>query len=149
MMFSPTLTFPEARVPVMTVPNPFMEKTLSTGRRKMGEKGLSGIALQVFSSVLLKRSSPRFLVEDTGTTGASSRNVPRVNSLISSRASSMSSSSTMSILVMAMKPCLMPMREQISICSRVCGMTPSSAAMTMETRSIPLAPATMFFTNFS
>ena len=39
--------------------------------------------------------------------------------------------------------------RQISKCSRVCGMTDSSAATTSMTRSIPPTPASMFFTNFS
>ena len=34
-------------------------------------------------------------------------------------------------------------------CSRVCGMTPSSAAMTRSARSIPVAPATIVRTNAS
>jgi hypothetical protein len=59
------------------------------------------------------------------------------------------SGSTMSVLVSATTPVEMPSREQISRCSRVWGMTPSSAAMTSTTKSMPAAPATMFFTKRS
>ena len=38
---------------------------------------------------------------------------------------------------------------QIARCSRVWGITPSSAAITSMTRSIPPTPASMFFTNRS
>ncbi len=59
------------------------------------------------------------------------------------------SASTISVLVRATKPLRMPSREQISRCSRVWGMTPSSAAMTSMTKSTPAAPATMFLTKRS
>jgi len=131
MMLSPVFTLPDARVPVITVPKPFMEKTLSTGSRNMGEKGRSGIWWQILSRVSTKRSSPSPVVEETA------------------MASSMSSSSTRSILVKAINPYLIPMRVQISMCSLVWGITASSAAMAMETMSMPLAPATMFLINLS
>ena len=89
------------------------------------------------------------MTDETGQIGLPSRKVPCTKSLISSRASSKRSSSTMSILVKATIPCSIPMRLQISICSLVWGMTPSSAAITIATTSIPLEPATIFFTNFS
>ena len=43
----------------------------------------------------------------------------------------------------------MPSRSTIARCSRVCGITPSSAATTRRTKSIPVAPASMLCTNFS
>ena len=50
-------------------------------------------------------------------------------------------SSATSHLVRAMAQRLMPSRSQMATCSRVCGITPSSAATTSSTRSIPVAPA--------
>ena len=47
------------------------------------------------------------------------------------------------------RPCLTRRSWQISRCSRVWGMTPSSAAMTRATRSMPEAPATMWRTKRS
>ncbi len=59
------------------------------------------------------------------------------------RASSAPSSSTRSRLVSATTPSRMPSSCTIAACSRVCGMTPSSAATTSRKRSIPVAPATI------
>ena len=82
-------------------------------------------------------------------TGASSRKVPRTKSLRSSSTSSINSSSARSHLVNAMTPRGMPRRDRIPRCSRVCGITPSSAATTRSARSIPPAPASILLTNFS
>ncbi len=46
-------------------------------------------------------------------------------------------------------PLRIPSSVQMSRCSLVWGMMPSSAAITSSTKSIPVAPATMFLTNFS
>ena len=43
----------------------------------------------------------------------------------------------------------MPSRSRIARCSRVCGMTPSSAATTRSAKSMPVAPASMLLTNRS
>jgi hypothetical protein len=53
------------------------------------------------------------------------------------------SSSTISFLVRAMMPLLTPSNSMISICSLVCAITPSSAAITSITRSMPKAPASI------
>ena len=55
----------------------------------------------------------------------------------------------MSIFVNATSPRSSPKIVMIARCSRVWGITPSSAATTNTTKSRPLAPATMFFTNRS
>ena len=133
----------------MTVPKPFMVKTRSTGRRKRLEGGRSGICRASASRAWVNSGSPWPVTAETGMMGAFSRKVPRVNSLTSSVASSSISSSTRSTLVKTTSPWRTPSSVQISMCSRVWGMTPSSAAITMATMSIPVAPATMFFTNFS
>ena len=44
---------------------------------------------------------------------------------------------------------LLPKKDNISKCSIVCGITPSSLATTNSTISIPAAPANIFFINFS
>jgi len=81
--------------------------------------------------------------------GAPSKKVPWRNSVISDFTSSSQSFSTRSILVRAMMPLAIPKREQICKCSFVCGMIPSSAAMTIMTKSMPAAPETIFLINFS
>ena len=55
----------------------------------------------------------------------------------------------MSVLVRATRPLWMCSSEQIAKCSRVCGITPSSAAITSMARSMPPMPASMFFTKRS
>ena len=80
---------------------------------------------------------------EQGTTGAPSRKVPSSTRDRSSATSSSHSASTRSILVRATSPFCTPSSWQMSRCSRVWGMTPSSAATTSITRSRPPAPATM------
>ena len=53
----------------------------------------------------------------------------------------------MSVFVSATTPCPRPSSSQIARCSRVCGITPSSAATTSSTRSMPVAPATIVRTS--
>jgi hypothetical protein len=52
-------------------------------------------------------------------------------------------------LVSAITPAGIWSRRQIAKCSRVCGMTDSSAATTSSTASIPPTPASMFLMNRS
>ncbi len=136
-------------VPVTTVPKPFMVNTLSTGRR-YGPTGAFGTTSDTISSRTLRSSSrPSPVTEETASTGASSRNVPETKSLTSSVTISSHSFSTRSFLVKTTSPFLIPRRRHISMCSVVWGIIPSSAATTRTTRSIPMAPATMFFTKRS
>ena len=60
-----------------------------------------------------------------------------------------SSGGTRSILVTAIAPAESPSIRTISKCSRVCGITDSSAATTSSTAWMPPAPASMLRTNFS
>jgi hypothetical protein len=55
----------------------------------------------------------------------------------------------MSALVRATTPCCTPSRSMTARCSTVCGITPSSAAITRRKRSMPVAPATMVRTKRS
>ena len=97
----------------------------------------------------MRLSNPFSLRAETGTIGAPSRKLPRRNSLISDWTNSNQSFSTRSILVRAMIPLDIPKSEQICRCSFVCGIMPSSAAITIMTKSIPAAPETIFLMNFS
>ena len=80
---------------------------------------------------------PAPVTAEKRTMGAPSRKVPLRASRTSSSTSSSQSSSTRSTLVRTTRPCLTWSSWQISRCSRVWGMTPSSAAMTRATRSMP------------
>ena len=120
-----------------------MEKFRSTGIRNTPR---SGFASTFFArSIIACRNSgtPRPVSAETGIIGAPSRKEPLTISPTSSLTSSIHSSSTRSALLMATRPLLMPIKRHISKCSRVCGITPSSAATTSTTRSMVLAPASM------
>ncbi len=132
-----------------TVPWPRMVKTRSTGRRTRSERRRGARVPAMRSNSARSSSRPAPVWADTGMTGAPSRKVPSRKPPTSSATISSQSGSTMSALVSATRPCLTPSRVQISRCSRVWGMTPSSAAMTSSTKSTPCAPATMFLTNRS
>ena len=136
-------------VPVITVPNPFMEKILSTGRRNGPCASVNSEEATSVSSVFMTSSMPSPVVEETVKIGASARKESSKNVLISSMTSSSHSASTMSFLVMTINPRCKPSSRQISKCSLDCGIIPSSAAMIKATRSMPEAPATMFFTKRS
>ena len=81
--------------------------------------------------------------------GACSRNVPRTSPRMSARTRSSHSRSARSILLRAINPPGIFSSWRISRCSRVCGITPSSAATTSMARSTVLTPAAMVRTNFS
>src|SRR5712692_4654329 len=85
----------------------------------------------------------------TGTIGAPSRVVDFSCSSTSSRTSSSHSSSTRSIFVSATTPRRTRSRSRIARCSRVCGMTPSSAATTSRAASMPPTPASIFLIKLS
>ena len=87
---------------------------------------------------------------DTGTIGTSRRHgVVSASARISSVTACTRGAGTRSILLSATTQDSTPSSDTISRCSRVCGMTPSSAATTSSTRSKPLAPATMLCTKRS
>ncbi len=143
-MRSPRCRGAPIRVPVTTVPKPRMAKTRSTPRRAGPLRGVRGCALWAASIKALRRASrPAPLWEETGTMGAPAKCVEARSSLISSLESSIISSSARSVLVSATTAVSMPSRSQIATCSRVWGITLSSAATTRSRTSIPLAPETM------
>ena len=149
---SPSAICPESSVPVTTVPKPFMEKARSMGRNTGPSAGRSVTSPASRAISARSPSSPSPVAEDTGTTAAPSRNVPFVASRTScSRSGSQSapSSGRRSDFVTATSPRGTPRRRQMSRCSRVWGITPSSAAMTSTTRSMPPAPAAIARTNRS
>ena len=81
------------------------------------------------------------MAAETRTIGAPSRNVPRTSVWISSSWRSIHALSALSHLLRTTIPWRTARRRQMSRCSRVCGITPSSAAMTSRTMSTPAAPA--------
>ena len=132
-----------------TAPKPLTEKIRSTGKRKGPKASVKSEEATSRSISFLTASRPAPVTAETGTSGASARKVPVKYCRTSSVTSSSHSGSTRSILVRTISPRSTPSSRQISKCSRVWGMMPSSAAMTKATRSMPAAPATMLRTNFS
>ena len=176
---SPTCTRPANTVPVTTVPLPVSVKQRSTARRKfpssacdcrmaavdspMGDvRGGSRAARRFNCFACLSRWRDRgfemcaqyvdtIAVEcsipetpdcrPAGCRRATVRSPPAPRPLALPR--------TRSILVSATAPCEIPSRSTISRCSRVCGIRPSSAAITSSTKSMPVAPASMLCTKRS
>ena len=99
-----------------------------------------------FHSFSRSSSIPRPSTALAATTSAFSRNVPRTSFWISSQSPAFHSRSAFVITTI---PVRIPRRERISRCSRVCGITPASAAVTSMAMSIPPAPASIFFINLS
>ncbi len=86
---------------------------------------------------------------EQGRIGALARLVPASKARTSSVTAAIRSGPALSALVMATMPFSKPSRSRMAACSRVCGMTPSSAATTRRAQSTPVAPATMVRTSRS
>ncbi len=96
---SPVATVPPITVPVTTVPNPFIEKERSTGRRNRSEESFPGIPAAIRSRTATSSGSPCPVAAETRTIGAPSRNVPRTSARISSSWRSIQSLSALSHLL--------------------------------------------------
>ena len=146
---SPVRTRPSTRLPVTTVPWPRTVNTRSTGSRHASCDRSSPPAETSRAMSSLSAPTPSPVTAETHATGAPSRKVPRTWSATSSRATSSHSPSTRSHLVSTTIPRRTPRSPRMSRCSCVWGMKPSSAATTSRTRSIPVAPASMFLMSLS
>ncbi len=146
---SPTSRAPATSVPVATVPKPFIVKTRSTGRRSSPSACRGAASSASSRSAARSASSPSPVRAETRTTGRPSRNDPRTSSAVSCSATVWAVSSARSLLVSTTSPRGIPSRRQIWKCSRVCGITDSSAATTSSTASMPWAPASMLRTKRS
>ncbi len=146
---SPSAMAPAIRVPVTTAPNPRIVNARSMGRRVTRSVDRPPVAKPISRRAFFNSSMPSPVRELIAIMGAPSRNDSATSSSASARANSSSSSSTRSFLVSTSKPLRTPSSRQISKCSRVCGITLSSAAITRTTASMPWAPASMFLTKRS
>ncbi len=146
---SPVATTPERTMPVTTVPAPASVKERSTAKRK-ARSALRAIVLPASPKRRARKSStPCPVVDETGNMSAPSSAEPSSRFAICVSTSATRSGATGSIFVTATMPRFRPSRSTMARCSRVCGMTPSSAATTSTTKSMPVAPASMVCTNFS
>ena len=146
---SPGRTSPLHRVPVMTVPAPRMLNTRSTGWRMALPRCSASAFLLTFASAARTSSTPSPVRLEQGTMGASANGVVASRARTSSVTSSTQSGSHRSILVSATTQVGTPSVCRTARCSRVWGMTPSSAAMTSRATSMPVDPAIIWRTNFS
>ena len=146
---SPTATLPETTVPVTTVPCPATVKDRSIAMRKIPASSAGRTREQSDSSARLSSSIPCPVVAEVRTIAAPSRNDPRTSERMSSSTMSIQPGSARSHFVMTTRPPERPRSRRISRCSRVCGMTESSAATISMARSSPDAPASMLRMNRS
>ncbi len=137
---SPSRNRPVESVPVATVPNPLTVKTRSSGSRSGPSVARAPAAAASRSISARSAGTPAPVTAEHGMIAAGSRTVSRSSVRTSSVTSASQSSLTRSILVSATSARRIPSSRQMSRCSRVCGIGPSSAAMTRMQRSIPLAP---------
>ena len=141
---SPTDSSPSSSVPVTTAPKPEIENDRSIGSLGLPWLGIGGRSLSSRSISVRSCSMPSPVRAETGAIVEPARAVWANSSSISSSTRAIHSSSTRSVLVSATRPRSMSSRSRMSRCSRVWGMTPSSAAMTSRARLMPPTPASMF-----
>jgi len=141
---SPSTKLPSSNVPVTTVPKPERVKTRSTGKRGRLRSRFGGISANNSASLSLSCSKPSPVLAETRKTGAFSRLVPSTSSWASSSTNSSNSrSATRSHLVRTIKPREISSKSKMARCSRVWALTPSLAAMTRRTASMPPMPESM------
>ena len=148
---SPTRAWPAKTVPVTTVPWPGRVNTRSTARRNRPwcwrGAACCAVATRWARSAAVPGSSA--WVAAVAKTGAPASGVGASRACTSSRTWAMRSGVARSALVRATVPCRTPSSSTMARCSRVWGITPSSAATTSSAWSMPTAPAAMVCTNFS
>ena len=141
----PNLKTPSISVPVTTVPNPEMLKERSIARRGLPRSGRSSNSPKAESSSPINSLSPSLVVDETQSTGELSSFVPLTASSTSSFTNSNKSLSTRSDLVMTTKLLRTLSKSRIAKCSKVWGITDSSAATINMAKSIAPTPDNIFF----
>ena len=136
-------------VPVTTVPNPLTVKTRSMGRRAGTSACRDPRASRGTHQRLRRASRPSPVRADTRTIGAEASGVPATRACTSDAATACIISSARSHLVKAITPLRTSSSWQMSRCSRVCGITDSSAATTSSATSMPPTPASIVRTKRS
>ena len=147
---SPTSRPPFQSVPVTRLPKPCRTKIRSIGSRVSRPRAANSTAAIRSSIVRATSSIPSPVLAEQRMMGLPSKIVPLMASSTSaSTTSSHSASGVRSVFVSAMKPSGTCSKSTISMCSRVWGITPSSAAITSMTRSMPPTPASICLTKRS
>ena len=129
---SPIRTTPECAVPVTMVPSPCSVKARSTARRNIPSADRSSNSEALILRCSRSSEIPSPLTDDTGNRGQCSAGWPATIDAIAAIVWSPSAESTRSIFVTTTAPCWTPSSRRISRCSLVCGIGPSSAAITSK-----------------
>ena len=140
----PTVSAPSSSVPVTTVPKPGMTKLRSMERRGRPRSSRRTVSSSMVSMRAASSGRPWPVTAETRAIGAPCSVVPASASSTSPRTRPAHSSSTVSALVSTTMPRLTWSRSRMARCSRVWGMTDSSAATMSMARSMPPTPASMF-----
>src|SRR6266576_3401730 len=153
---SPTFTFPRSIRPVATVPRPVIENTSSTGIRNGFSISRFGIGMLLSNAANSSSTFPTHALSpaiafkaDPRITGMSSPGYSyllRSSRTSSSTRSSSSASSTRSHLFKNTTIAGTFTWRASRMCSRVCGIGPSTALTTRIAPSICAAPVIIFFT---
>ncbi|MDR8883436.1 hypothetical protein FEP62_05253 [Burkholderia multivorans] len=140
---SPFFTRPANAVPVTTVPCPASVNTRSTASRNSPSSRRARQASAASARCRFSAATPgsSATVARVSKIGAPASVESRSQPSISSRTCAMRAASTRSHFVSATAPCATPSNCRMATCSRVCGITPSSAAITSSAKSMPHAPA--------
>ena len=146
---SPGRAVPLQSVPVTTVPAPLMVNTRSMGKRNCRPNLECSVRAAAFCSAQRSSSRPAPVRLEQGTMSAFAYGVSASHVRISSDTKAIHSSSTRSVLVKATTRVFTPKVRSTARCSMVCGMMPSSAAMTSRARSMPVEPAIIWRTKCS
>ena len=146
---SPTAIVPDQAVPVTTVPTPAIEKARSTGSRNRSCEVRGRIRAAIAPSLARKLSSPRPVRTEVATGASKPTGDCARRSDTSAHTSSSHSGSTRSALATTGMAAGTARCSSTARCSIVCGIKPSSAAITRSATSIPEAPATIVRTKSS
>ena len=150
---SPRAIAPDHSVPVTTVPAPLTVNTRSTCRRAPPPSApRPGSVAATSSSAARTASIPSPVRTETGTTTGVKSFFATRDSRVAKKDLTPSlarAGSARSVFVIATTPRSTPSAASTAACSRVCGITPSSAATVMRKKSMPVAPATIVRTKRS
>ena len=146
---SPVAATPACTVPVTTSPAPRSMNARSTQRRNRPSAARAARPRARSRNAPARASTPAPDRAETRWTSAPRMPVAERRASIWPLTSSTRAASTLSTLLTTAMHSLTPSRSRIAVCSRVWGITPSSAATTTSARSMDPTPASMLRTNRS
>ena len=146
---SPVLATPACTVPVTTSPAPLSMNARSTQRRNRPFAARAARLSARSRNAPARASMPAPDRAQTRWISAPRMPVVERRASISTLTSPARAASTLSTLLTTAMHSVTPSRSRMAVCSRVWGITPSSAATTTSARSMAPTPASMLRTNRS